>query len=102
MKGLKTGGRQKGTPNKDNPLKGYLAAHSLKYFEPHEQEDGSVCSDFEVDLANMRTYERVAAELKLLKFHTPEMKSTELDLSIGDVAQTIEDRLFDLAGDDGE
>ena len=38
-KGKKTGGRQKGTPNKDNPLKGYLRAHSLAYFEPRVQTD---------------------------------------------------------------
>lgn len=38
-KGYKTGGRQKGTPNKENPLKGYLRAHSLAYFEPRVQTD---------------------------------------------------------------
>ena len=41
-KGKKTGGRVKGTPNKENPLKGYLRAHSLAYFEPKPQvqDDG--------------------------------------------------------------
>ncbi len=39
MKGQKTGGRQKGTPNKDNPLKGYLRSHSLDYFQPRIQTD---------------------------------------------------------------
>ena len=39
MKGIKTGGRQKGTPNKENPLKGYIRAHSLSYFEPRVQTD---------------------------------------------------------------
>lgn len=38
-KGKKTGGRTKGTPNKDNPLKGFLRAHSLAYFEPRIQTD---------------------------------------------------------------
>lgn len=38
-KGKKTGGRTKGTPNKDNPIKGYLRAHSLKYFESRVQTD---------------------------------------------------------------
>lgn len=38
-KGRKTGGRQKGTPNKENPLKGYIRAHSLSYFEPRVQTD---------------------------------------------------------------
>lgn len=39
MKGKKTGGRTKGTPNKENPLKGYIRAHSLAYFEPRLQTD---------------------------------------------------------------
>lgn len=39
MKGKKTGGRQKGTPNKENPLKGFLRAHSLSYFEARVQTD---------------------------------------------------------------
>ena len=30
----KTGGRKAGTPNKDNPLKALLAAHSMDYFQP--------------------------------------------------------------------
>lgn len=38
-KGRKTGGRVKGTPNKENPLKGYLKAHSLAYFQPRVQTD---------------------------------------------------------------
>lgn len=38
-KGKKTGGRQKGTPNKENPLKGYLRAHSMAYFAPRLQTD---------------------------------------------------------------
>lgn len=38
-KGKKTGGRQKGTPNKDNPLKIVLRAHSEAYFTPRIQID---------------------------------------------------------------
>lgn len=38
-KGKKTGGRQKGTPNKDNPLKGLMRDHSIRYFEPRIQTD---------------------------------------------------------------
>lgn len=38
-KGKKTGGRQKGTPNKDNPLKCVLRAHSEAYFTPRVQTD---------------------------------------------------------------
>lgn len=38
-KGYKTGGRQKGTPNKDNPLKGILRDTSLGYFTKRLQTD---------------------------------------------------------------
>ncbi len=39
MKGMKTGGRKKGTPNKENPLKGFLREHSMSYFSPRIQTD---------------------------------------------------------------
>jgi len=127
-KGKKTGGRQKGTPNKENPLKGYLRAHSLSYFEPKPQTDvdgnprkidftdkdgiilstivlrnadGSprVMSDFEVDMITMQANERVNAELRLLEFHTPKMKAVEVDMDMRASVITIEDRLRELCGE---
>lgn len=128
-KGRKTGGRQKGTPNRENPLKGYLRAHSLAYFEPKPQvdecgsprklsfrdKDGAVVyevilkdadgnphvmSDFDVDMMMMKANERVTAELRLLKFHTPEMKAIDMDMTLNDANETIEDRLRALCGED--
>lgn len=128
MKGKKTGGRQKGTPNKDNPLKGYLRAHSLAYFEPRAQLDADgnprkidftdkegivldsvvlrnadgtarVMSDFEVDMIMMQPGERVNAELRLLEFHTPKMKAVEVDMEMRTTSLTIEDRLRELCGE---
>ena len=127
-KGMKTGGRQKGTPNKENPLKGYLRAHSLAYFEPRPQtdlngaprkidftdKDGAkiesivlsnadgtprVMSDFDVDMLMMQANERVNAELRLLEFHTPKMKAVEVDMDIRGSVITIEDRLRELCGE---
>ena len=127
-KGKKTGGRTKGTPNKENPLKGYLRAHSLAYFEPKPQTDvdgnprkidftdkdgiildtvvlknadGSprVMSDFDVDMITMDAYERVSAELRLLEFHTPKMKAVEVDMDMRASVVTIEDRLRELCGE---
>lgn len=104
--GKKTGGRQKGTPNKDNPLKGYIRAHSLAYFEPRprKDEDGKefVASDFELDIAALAADDRVAAELRLLKFHMPEMKAIDMDMTVNDAGKTIEDRLAELAAEDDE
>lgn len=130
--GKKTGGRQKGTPNKDNPLKGYIRAHSLAYFEPKPQvepdgttprrlkfrdKDGAVIdtidlaapdgsplciSDFDVDLLMMQPHDRVFAELRLLRFHMPEMKAIDMDMTVSEAGKTIEDRLTELAGEDDD
>lgn len=127
---MKTGGRQKGTPNKDNPLKGYLRSHSEEYFKPKPQldsdghpkriktfnKDGEIIldvilmdsdgnpyemSDFDVDMLKMDPNERVNAELRLLEFHTPKMKSVDVDMAVQE-SKTIEDRLIELSEDDEE
>lgn len=136
-KGRKTGGRQKGTPNKDNPLKGILRAHSLAYFTEREQLDPITgrpreiqrqrlvqdeeteevykvidliplvdhasgrplsISDFDADMIALNPNDRVAAELRLLEFHTAKMKAVEVDMEMRASAITIEDRLRDLCG----
>lgn len=137
-KGYKTGGRQKGTPNKNNPLKGILINHSTEYFtkriqtdisgSPREiqrarlvqEEDGSVrkvidmipltdsngfplnLSDFEADMLALDPADRVAAELKILEFHTPRMKSEDINMEVNLGPRTIEDTLAALCGEDEE
>ncbi len=101
-KGRKTGGRVKGTPNKENPLKGYIRAHSMAYFEPRERTDEEtgkefMASDFELDMAALAPDDRVAAELRLLKFHLPEMKAIDMDMTVSEATITIEERLARLA-----
>ena len=129
-KGYKTGGRQKGTPNRNNPTKGILINHSADYFTPREQVevDGSprtiqrikfendadggqlrrsvvdipavdadgnplVMSDFEFDMLYLSPADRVAAELKILEFHTPRMKSQDINMEVNMGPRTIEDTL---------
>lgn len=137
-KGYKTGGRKKGTPNKNNPLKGILINHSTEYFtkriqtdisgSPREiqrarlvqEEDGSVrkvidmipltdsegfplnMSDFEADMLALDPADRVAAELKILEFHTPRMKSEDINMEVNLGPRTIEDTLAALCGEDEE
>lgn len=129
-KGKKTGGRQKGTPNKDNPIKGFARSHSLSYFTPRPQvdldgtpkkiyacvdgdkieiavladADGNplVMSDFDADTLALKPAERVAAELKLLEFHTPKMKAVEVDMETRVSVRTIEDRLRELCGGEAD
>lgn len=105
MKGMKTGGRKKGTPNKENPLKGFIRAHSLSYFEPKNvkfNDKATIMSDFELDMAELAPDERVNAELRLLEFHTPKMKAVDVDMSAKVNVRTIEDKLSVLCGEDTE
>lgn len=127
--GRKTGGRQKGTPNKPNPLKEHLRAHSAAYFEakPQTNMDGSprtiefrdkegvvyntvvledadgnplVISDFDIDMMMMEPKDRATIQEKLLRYHTPQMQSVSSEVSLsGDVTTTIEQRLKELAAD---
>lgn len=95
------GGRQKGTTNKDKPFKTILKLHSEEYFTPHEVEDenGNVVmmSQYDMDIKKMKPAERVSAELQLLKYHTPQMQATAVDVTAVDVSNTISDRLTALA-----
>lgn len=99
MKGQKTGGRQKGTPNKDNPIRGYLLAHSIGYFKPNAKNPDGM-SDFETDLAMMTPEDRVSAEIRILKHHTSELKSVDMDMTLADHTETIDERLARLALED--
>lgn len=107
MKGMKTGGRKKGTPNKENPLKGFIRAHSMSYFEPkmvHDEDTDTLrsISQFEIDMAMMAPDDRVNAELRLLEFHTPKMKAIDMDVNANVNVLTIEDKLRALCGEDDE
>lgn len=99
-KGKKTGGRVKGTPNKDNPLKGYIRAHSVKYFT--EVVAGGL-TQFEIDQTRLAPDDRVNAELRLLEFHQAKLKAVDANINTHNVSLTIEDRLRELCEEeDGE
>ena len=98
------GGRAAGTPNKDKPLKTFLREHSVQYFTPdieerneHGIKTGRMVSQFDLDIKGLDTASRVDAEIKLLKFHTPQMQSTSVDMTIVDQNKTLSERLADLA-----
>lgn len=136
-KGYKTGGRQKGTPNKSNPIKGILINHSAEYFSKRlqtdaisggareiqrarlvQETDGTIrkvidtvpltdsngfplnLSDFEADMLALDPAERMSAELKILEFHTPRMKSQDINMEVNMGPRTIEDTLTSLCGED--
>lgn len=92
----KTGGRQKGTPNKDNPIKPYLRDHSLKYFQPNPKNPDGI-SDFDLDcMAVTDPADRINIELRLLKFHTAEMKAVEMDVTADVKIDTLSKILAEL------
>lgn len=98
------GGRVKGTPNKNQTLKIFLRAHSQDYFTPSIEEldengkpTGNIVSQFDLDVRNMKTTDRVNAELQLLKYHTPQMQSTNVDLGLKEGENTLNQRLYKLA-----
>lgn len=90
------GGRTAGTPNKEKPLKTFLRSHSLAYFIPDEKTGRSL---YDNDIMQLEPKERVSAELALLKFHTPLMQATAVDMSLSDSSHTLTDRLTELAKD---
>lgn len=112
----KTGGRKKGTPNKEKPLKTFLREHSLDYFTPcipPEDADifideekkkefvkkykGRLFSQYELDLRCMKASDRAKAELDLLAYHTPKMQATAVDMTLQEQNKSLSDRLARLA-----
>lgn len=99
------GGRQKGTPNKTPEFKIFLKKHSMTYFTEESvmelDKDGNatgrMITQYEADCQHMKPSDRVNAELTLLKYHTPQMQATSVDMSVADSNKTLADRLAMLS-----
>lgn len=105
MKGKKTGGRVAGTPNKEKPIKALLRQHSEKYYTPtievkdeNGKPTGDYISQFEVDLAAMKPADRAKLQCDILKYTTPAMQATAVDLTTSESNATLADRLKRLEG----
>lgn len=82
----KTGGRQKGTPNKLKPAKASLKETTENYFIRRErinEETGEkfIASDFEIDCAQLLPAERISAHLRAARYTIPELKAVDVDLA---------------------
>lgn len=89
-KGKKTGGRQKGTPNKStSEIREAIATQWQQYRQSGQFED---------DLQALDPATRVCVMEKLAQYIAPKMKSMDLDVSHS-VSLTIEDRLRQLCED---
>ncbi len=89
-KGKKTGGRQKGTPNKStSPMREILSEHWRRY-----EESGQ----FEEDLKALDPATRATIMERYAQYIVPKMKSVDMDVN-HNVQLTIEDRLRELCGE---
>lgn len=111
MKGQKTGGRKKGTPNKNNPFRAPLNDICMDYLTKKEQEitlpDGTTqtvfASQMELDIIAIEDpTNRLGLMARIFKFVLPELKSVDMDMTITDDSGTIVDRLSGLMDDGNE
>ena len=89
MKGKKTGGRQKGTPNKVTTMSKAAIAEVLSDYN----ESGLLQSDFML----LKLLERITIAEKLMQYVMPKIQSVAVDLGGGDENRTIEDKLISLS-----
>ncbi len=93
MKGKKTGGRQKGTPNKTtSTIREAIAAQWQRY-----QDSGQ----FKEDLDALDPQTRAVIMERYAQYVTPKIKSVDVDMK-QQVRLTIEDRLAALCKIEGD
>lgn len=91
MKGKKTGGRQKGTPNKATfQAKEVIGSLCSRYMDERiKGEDGLFLTEFERDLQALNPAERVRAYSGLLSYIAPKQQA----ISVQEQAQIEEEAL---------
>ena len=99
MKGKKTGGRGKGTPNKVTAkMKDVIQDIVSEYMSNEEiDKDNPYERHFAADLARLEPKDRLDAMIKLMAFVTPKPQSVALGLIGGEKKKTIEDTLKELS-----
>ena len=91
MKGLKTGGRVKGTPNKPKPNKEVIAAVLGAYFADTEKG----ISQFAADLATLTASDRLTHIKDFMPYIYPRLQAMQVDTRI-EVDATIEQKIINL------
>lgn len=89
MKGKKTGGRQKGTPNKNTTKFRAIISEML--------DDYYDSGKFMDDLMQLKPAERVAIVEKFTGYVVAKLQSTTLDATVNDNKSIIEERLKELS-----
>ena len=97
MKGKKTGGRQKGTPNKVTTMsKAVIQDIVSNYFLSEKGSENEFGKAFIEDLGKLDAKERIDVMIKLNGFVIPKPQSVAIDINT-EKKKTIEDRLAELA-----
>ena len=97
MKGKKTGGRQKGTPNKVTTMsKAVIQDIVSNYFLSEEGSDNGFGKNFIEDLGMLDAKERIDVMIKLNSFVIPKPQSVSVDFN-NEKKITIEEKLTELA-----
>ena len=89
MKGKKTGGRVKGTPNRITEQGRVLTLDFLREYH----DSGRMQADFDA-LEDPR--DRLVLAEKYLGYIMPKRSATDVDLTLPDTGPTLEDRLLSL------
>lgn len=90
MRGKKTGGRVKGTPNKTTKtIREKLSEVTGDYFNSEL---------FAEDIAQLEPKDRLTLMERLTNYVVPKMQSTTIDATV-DTRKTIEDKLIELSSD---
>lgn len=90
----KTGGRQKGTPNKTTALTKAVIAELLNDY----YDSGLMASDF----LQLDSKDRITMAEKLMQYNMPKMQATSVDFGNMSTKITIESQLRDLSVDPDE
>ena len=97
MKGKKTGGRQKGTPNKISTIsKTVIQDIVSNYFLAEKGSKNEFGKSFVEDLGKLDAKERIDVMIKLNTFVIPKPQSVSVDFN-QEKKKTIEDKLIELA-----
>lgn len=91
MKGIKTGGRVKGTPNKPKPNKEVIAAVLGAYFS----DTNKGISQFAADLATLTPADRLTHVKDYMPYVYPRLQAMQVDTRI-EVDTTIEHKIINL------
>lgn len=88
-KGVRLGGRAKGTPNKTTAATKEVITNLLTEYS----NNGTMSDDFD----SLEPKERLAIAEKLMQYVMPKIQSVAVDLSAGDKKITIETQLKELS-----